>query len=184
MFRNLLIGVAIFGLGWGGSFGAGAEWGKRSALPAQAQTAQAASIPGGQVQFGGGQGGPGGQGGQGGAGGAAGAQFRGGTAGTVERVEDQTVYVKGSNDQTIKVSLTGQTQILKQVEGSTGDLTAGARVMVQSQGQPAADGSITASQVTLVPAGAAIGGPVGGPGGQGGQRPGGQGGQAGQRQGG
>ncbi|HEV2123803.1 MAG TPA: hypothetical protein VGW38_13650 [Chloroflexota bacterium] len=181
MFRNLLIGVAIFGLGWGGSFAAGTEWGKRSAASAPAQAAQAAGIPGGQIQFGGGQGGPGGQGGTGG---AAGAQFRGGTAGTVERVEGQTVYVKGPNDQTIKVNLNGQTQILKQVEGSTGGLTAGARVMVQSQGQPAADGSITASQVTLVPAGAAIGGPMGGPGGQGGQRPGGQGGQAGQRQGG
>ena len=45
MFKNLIIGVAIFGLGWGASFGAGAAWGRRSvASPVQAQV-----IPAGQL---------------------------------------------------------------------------------------------------------------------------------------
>ena len=146
MFRNLLIVVAVFGLGWGASFGAGVAYGRRTApavLPAGAQV---------QTQAGGGQvGGPGGQGG-------GQARIAGGT---VERVEGQTlVLAAAQGGQPTRVSLTDQTQILKQTSGSTADLVAGAAVTVQAQGQPAADGTITAATVMI---GTAPGGP-GGPG--------------------
>jgi hypothetical protein len=167
MFRNLLIIVAIFGIGWGASFGAGAAFGRRTA-----PTAQAAALPTGaqtQLQAGGG--------GAGAAGGAAGAQ--GGqqaarvTAGTVERVDGQTVVLAAAQGgQATRVNVTGQTQILKQAAGTTADLTPGSNVTVQAQGQPAADGTLTAATIMI--------GGAGGPGGALIQRPAGaQGGQAG-----
>ena len=160
MFRNLLIIVAIFGIGWGASFGAGVAFGRRSA-----STAQAAAIPGGAQVQAGGAGGPAGAGGQGAAQGRV-------TAGTVDRVDGQTLVLNAAQGgQPTRVSLTGQTQILKQGAGTTADLTPGATVTVQSQGQPAADGTLTAASIM-----------VGGPGGGGAilQRPAGaQGAQAG-----
>ncbi|HEU5314841.1 MAG TPA: hypothetical protein VFX49_01940, partial [Chloroflexota bacterium] len=110
MFRNLLIIVAVFGLGWGASFGAGVAFGRRSVPAAQAAAAPTnvqVQVPAGQ----GGQGGP--QGGQGGA------RI---TAGTVERLEGQTLVISGNSQQT-RVALTAQTQILKQAAGTTADLT-------------------------------------------------------------
>lgn len=146
MFRNLLIIVTIFGIGWGASFGAGVAFGRRSA-----PTAQAAAILGGaqvQVQAGG-AGGPAGAGGQGAAQGRV-------AAGTVDRVDGQTLVLSAAQGgQQTRVSLTGQTQILKQAAGTTADLTPGATVTVQSQGQPAADGTLTAATIM-------IGGPGGG----------------------
>ena len=164
-YRTLLIIVAIFGLGWGASFGAGLAVGRRAAPPAQ--VAQAAPGPGGPLgQFIPGQGGaaPGGAGGQGG-------QARVATLGTVDHVDGQAVYVTGPNGQQVRVEVTDQTQIMKQVPGALGDLAAGARVAVQPQGQSAADGSLTAATITLLPEGAA--GPRAGQG-TGGQQRGGQ----------
>jgi hypothetical protein len=167
VFKNLLIGVAIFGLGWGASFGAGAAWGRRSiAAPAQAQV-----IPAGQ--FGGAP-----AGGAPGAAGAAGAQTGGGaaaargTAGTVDRVEGQTLFLSGPNGQQTRVTLTDQTQIMKQASGTPADLTPGSRVAVAAQGQPGADGAITAASVSVIPEGAAAGQGQGAPAGAaaGGQR--------------
>ncbi|MGI8423443.1 MAG: hypothetical protein ACR2NO_04940 [Chloroflexota bacterium] len=154
MFRNLVIVVALFGIGWGASFGAGVAFGRRSA-PA----AQAAAIPGAaQVQI------PAGRAGEGGA--AAAGQGAGQArvaAGTVERVDGQTLFLTAAQGgQQTRVSLTGQTQILRQTAGTTADLTAGATVTVQAQGAPAADGSLTAATVM-----------IGGAGGPGIQRPGG-----------
>jgi hypothetical protein len=141
VFKNLLIGVAIFGLGWGASFGAGAAWGRRSiASPAQAQV-----IPAGQF-------GAGAAGGAQTAGGAAAAR---GAAGTVDRVEGQTLYLSGPNGQQTRVTLTDQTQIMKQAPGTPADLTPGSRVAVAAQGQPGADGAITAASVNVIPEGAA-----------------------------
>jgi hypothetical protein len=162
VFKNLLIGVAIFGLGWGASFGAGAAWGRRSTAAAAGPQVVAAG------QFGGGATAAGAQG----AGGAAGAR---GTAGTVDRVDGQTLFVAGPNGQQTRVALTDQTQIMKQAAGTPADLTPGSRVAVVPQGQPGADGTITAASVSVLPEAAAPGGQ-----GQGAQR--GQGGQA--RQGG
>jgi hypothetical protein len=161
--KNLIIGVAIFGLGWGASFGAGAAWGRRSVEP----PTQAQIIPAGQ--FGAGAAGAAGAAAAGGATGAgAPGAVRVSTAGTVERLEGQTLVVAGPNGQTSRVALTDQTQITKQGPGSPADLTAGSRVAVAPQGQPAPDGTITAAAVTILPEGAT-------PQGQGqGQAPGGQ----------
>ena len=163
MFRNLLIVVAVFGLGWGASFGAGVAFGRRTAPPAAA----AAPTGGAQVQLQAGGGGQGGQGGQGAQGGAQGGGQVRATVGTIERVDGQTmVLTAAQGGQPTRVTLTGQTQILKQAPGTTADLTAGTTVTVQAQGQPAADGTLTAATIM-------IGGP-GGPGGAGGvqlQRP-------------
>jgi hypothetical protein len=175
MYRNLLILVAIFGLGWGASFGAGAALGRRS-VPVP--PAQAATIPFGQ----GAQGATGAQGGSGAAGGQGGAQgallTRGGV---VESIDGQTLTLRSPNNQQVRVRLNDQTQVLKQVEGTTADLTAGVSVLVQPQGQPGADGAVTAASITVVPANAAARLAGGAQGGSGAQRPGGQGGQGAQR---
>ena len=168
MFRNLVIAVAIFGLGWGASFGAGMALGRRGTAP----QVQAANAPGSLV----GQAGQGGQGGQGGQAGT-GAQGRGGV---VQAVDGRTLTLMGANNQQLKVTLTDQTQILKMAPGAPVDLAPGVRVAVQPQGQPAGDGTVTAAAVEIVPEGAAAGF-AGGFGGQGGQRQG-QGGQGAQRQ--
>src|SRR5688500_16490086 len=98
MFRNLLIIVAVFGLGWGASFGAGVAFGRRTApAPAAAAPTGGAQV---QLQAGGGQGGQGAQGGQGGA------QARV-AAGTVERVDGQTlVLTAGQGGQPTRVTMT------------------------------------------------------------------------------
>jgi hypothetical protein len=155
VFRNLLIAVAVFGLGWGASFAAGAVYGRRS-LP----QVQAAAAPGNQF----GQGGQLGQGSQGG-------QGRG-AFGTVSKVDGNTLYITGANNQQEKAYLTDQTRILKEATGSPADLTPGTRVTVLPQGQPAADGTITAATVQVVPEGVTPPGQ-----GQGAQRAQGQGGQ-------
>jgi hypothetical protein len=179
VFKNLLIGVAIFGLGWGASFGAGAAWGRRSvASPVQAQVL----TPGQFAAGGAGAGGFGAQGGAAGAGGAQ-AQGRGATAGTVDHVDGQTLYLTEPNGQQLRVNLTDQTQITKLDRGAAEDLTAGSRVAVVPQGQPGADGAVTAASVNVLPEGTNLPGQGQGAGGQ--QRQGGQGGQGGQqRQGG
>jgi hypothetical protein len=183
MFRNLLIIVALFGLGLGASFGAGAAWARRTAPPA-VQAAQvggaasAAQLPSGAAGAAGLTGGAGGGAGQG-APGAQGLVLRGATAGTVSRVEGSTVVVDGPNNQQVRVNVGSQTQVVKQQPGSVADLAAGARVNVVPQGQPAADGSMTAAVIQIVPEGAA--GSLQG-GAQQGQRPAGQGGPGGQGQ--
>jgi hypothetical protein len=161
VFKNLLIGVAIFGLGWGAAFAAGMAWGRRSVLPpAQAQVIPVSQfIPGAQGQGQGAQG----QGAQG-----QGAQGQGrGAAGTIDRVDGKTLYLSEPNGQQVKVNLTDQTQIMKQDAGTVADLTSGSRVLVASQGQPAADGTLTAATVSVFPPGATF--PFGGGQGQGGQ---------------
>jgi hypothetical protein len=173
MYRNLLIAVAVFGLGWGASFGAGLAMGRRGAAPA----VQAANAPGAQLA-------QGGQGALGGGQGGAGAQGR---LGVVQSVDGKTLTVTGANNQPLKVALTDQTQILKQAAGAAADLTPGTRVAVQPQGQPAADGTVTAATVQVLPEGlaAALGQAAGqgAQGAQGGQRQagGGQQGQQGQQ---
>lgn len=168
MFKNLLIGVAVFGLGWGASFAAGTAWGRRSvAPPVQAQVIPAGQFgaPGGAAVTAPGAGGGAAQGAP--AGGQAG-QARGATAGTVERVEGQTLVVAGPGGQQTRVTLTGATQISKQASGTPEDLAPGTRVAVVPQGQPAGDGTVTAASVSILPEGAPQPG-QGGQAGQGGQ---------------
>jgi hypothetical protein len=154
VFKNLLIGVAIFGLGWGASFGAGAAWARRTLAPPN----QAQVIPAGQLWAGGAA--------ATGAGGAAAGAGRVPAGGTVERLDGQTLLVAGPNGQTSRVTLTDQTQITKQGPASPADLTAGSRVAVAPQGQPAPDGTVTAAAVTILPESPAPQGQQG----QGGQR--------------
>lgn len=169
MFRNLLLGVAIFGLGWGASFGAGVAFGRRNVTP----TVQAAAAPRGEFAPGGGQVQPG----QGGSGGTA----RGLALGVVDRVDGQILSLTTANNQQIKVALTDQTLIVQQAPGAVEDLTAGVRVTVQpQQGQPAANGTVTAASITVIPEGLAASPRAEPPGQAGQQRAPGQPGQRGQ----
>jgi hypothetical protein len=88
----------------------------------------------------GGQGGPG----QGGGG------FRGGTAGTIDRVEGNTIYVKMPDGSEAKVSTSDKTKVETTVEGKMSDLTPGTSVVVQ--GQRSEDGSVSAETITKRPA--------------------------------
>ncbi len=139
MFRNLLIVVAIFGLGWGASFGAGVAFGRRQ-VPAAVQAASPiGQLAGGQFS---GQGGQAGQ--QGG---------RNTAIGTVEKVDGKTLTLSEGNNRQVQVTLTDQTQITKQAPGTPADLTPGTRVVVVASGQPAAGGAITAASVSVLPEG-------------------------------
>ncbi|SDN18214.1 DUF5666 domain-containing protein [Allokutzneria albata] len=76
---------------------------------------------------------------------------RGGTAGTIDRIEGDTVYLKARDGQEIKVVLAGQTSVMITQRGSARDLAPGDTVAVQ--GERAADGTVTARQITEQPAG-------------------------------
>ncbi len=143
MFRNLLIVVAIFGLGWGASFGAGVAFGRRQ-VPAAVQAASPiGQLAGGQFSGQGGQAGQ--QGGQQGG--------RNTAIGTVEKVDGKTLTLSEGNNRQVQVTLTDQTQITKQAPGTPADLTPGTRVVVVASGQPAAGGAITAASVSVLPEG-------------------------------
>ncbi len=145
MFRNLLIVVATFGLGWGGSFAAGITYGQRQvslALPqdagAQAQSgarATGASTPqpgvAGQIGGSGGQGGPGGR----------------LTVGTVSRIDGLTVYLTTRESQEVAITVSGQTPITRPEAVAFADLVPGTRVTVTAQGAP---GATTAPGAPLV----------------------------------
>jgi hypothetical protein len=65
-------------------------------------------------------------------------------------VDGQTlVLAAAQGGQPTRVNVTGQTQILKQAPGTTADLTPGTAVTVQPQGQPAADGTLTAATIMI-----------------------------------
>ncbi|MFB9905107.1 DUF5666 domain-containing protein [Allokutzneria oryzae] len=74
-----------------------------------------------------------------------------GTAGTVDRVEGNTIYLKGRDGQEVKVVLSEQTSVLVTQRGSARDLAPGDTVAVQ--GERAEDGTVNARQVTEQPAG-------------------------------
>jgi hypothetical protein len=91
--------------------------------------------------FGGGQ--VPGQGGQGGG-------LRGGTIGTIDRVEGTDVYVKTPDGRTVKVSTSDQTTVRVTQDGAFADLKAGETVVVQ--GSTGGDGTVTAQTITQQPA--------------------------------
>ncbi|WP_370946292.1 hypothetical protein AB5J62_01475 [Amycolatopsis sp. cg5] len=125
----LVIAVAFGGGAWTHSALAG------SSTPARGGGGQAR--PTGQAQT------PGGQGRQGGFG-------RGGTAGTVERVDGTTVYVKTMQGAEVAVSTSDSTTVNVTQPGKLTDLKTGATVLVQ--GQAGADGKVQAQSITQQPA--------------------------------
>lgn len=118
--------VAFFGGVWTHSAVAGSD-GVPANVPQQGS---------GGVRIGPGQAPPGG--GQGG--------FRSGTAGTVDRVEGNTVYVKLPNGSEVKVAVSESTKVETAVAGQLSDITPGSSVLVQ--GARREDGSVTAETIT------------------------------------
>ena len=86
--------------------------------------------------------------------------FGRGTLGTVSSISGNTLTIKDAQGNDVKVQLLGSTTVTKTVAGSAADLTQGVNVTVV--GQRAADGTITATAITIVPAGVTIGGGGGG----------------------
>jgi Cu/Ag efflux protein CusF len=79
-----------------------------------------------------------------------GAQQRGrGTAGTIDRIDGTTVYVKTQNGEIVKVSTSDSTKVQITSDGKLSDLKAGEQVVVQ--GQPGSDGTVTAQTLTQRP---------------------------------
>ncbi|MCE7005603.1 hypothetical protein LWC34_22645 [Kibdelosporangium philippinense] len=96
---------------------------------------------------------PGGGGGMrigpgGGGQGQGGGQFRGGTMGTVDRIEGNAIYVKLPDGTETKVTTSDTTKVETTVEGKLSDITPGSSVLVQ--GQRAEDG-VTANTITKRP---------------------------------
>jgi len=85
-----------------------------------------------------------------GPGGGQGPQARGGTAGTVEKVEGSDVYVKTPDGRTVKVSTSDSTQVRVNKEGALSDLQQGQTVLVQ--GSTGSDGTVSAQTITQTPA--------------------------------
>jgi len=123
------------------------------------QTSASGGFPGGSPTPSGGM--PGGAGGAG-----AGA---GGTAGTVTRVDGDTLYVKTANGDTVKVVVGSDTKIQVSQEGSLADISKGSTVFVRGT---TSNGELNATSITEGDLGlGAFGGPA--PGGSGGSSSGG-----------
>ena len=134
MFRNLLIIVAVFGLGWGGSFAAGMTYGQRQAAlasPVGAGAQSGARAIGASTPQPGGAGQTGGFGGQGGPGGRM-------TVGTVARVDGLTVFLTTGENQEVAITVSAQTPITRPEPVALADLAPGTRVTVMAQGAPGA----------------------------------------------
>ncbi|MCX5989699.1 MAG: hypothetical protein NTV35_11850 [Chloroflexi bacterium] len=134
MFRNLLIIVAVFGLGWGGSFAAGMTYGQRQAAlasPVGAGAQSGARAIGASTPQPGGAGQTGGFGGQGGPGGRM-------TVGTVARVDGPTVFLTTGENQEVAITVSAQTPITRPEPIALADLAPGTRVTVMAQGAPGA----------------------------------------------
>ena len=134
MFRNLLIIVAVFGLGWGGSFAAGMTYGQRQAAlasPVGAGAQSGARAIGASTPQPGGAGQTGGFGGPGGPGGRM-------TVGTVARVDGLTVFLTTGENQEVAITVSAQTPITRPEPVALADLAPGTRVTVMAQGAPGA----------------------------------------------
>jgi hypothetical protein len=82
-------------------------------------------------------------------GGMGGPFARGGTFGTVEKVEGSVLTVKAPDGSTIQVVISDQTTIQKMAQGDLSDITAGSSVSVT--GETRDDGSIAATTIFLTP---------------------------------
>jgi hypothetical protein len=99
-------------------------------------TALPASFPGGGNFPGGGTG-------------ATGGNFPGGagfTAGTIQRIDGDTIYVETVDGQTVEVRTSGDTDVQVTSEGSVNDLAEGETVIVQGDQQD--DGSLEATSIS------------------------------------
>lgn len=124
----LVIAVAFGGGAWTHSALAGSSTPTRGGGGGQARPSGQAQAPGGrQGSFG-----------------------RGSTAGTIERVDGSTVYVKTAQGKEVAVSTSDSTTVNVTQPGKLTNLKAGATVLVQ--GQAGADGKVTAQSITQQPA--------------------------------
>jgi len=80
-------------------------------------------------------------------GGTGGFIARGGTFGTVEKVEGNILTVKAPDGSTVQVVISDQTTIQKMAQGDLSDITAGSSVSVT--GERKDDGSIAATTIFL-----------------------------------
>jgi hypothetical protein len=142
---TLWLGAAVIAVvGFLAGTQADQAWGSKDNASNNNSTARgnqgAGQFPGGGYRQNG-QNGQGGQGGQGGFGGGGGF-----TAGTVVKVQGDTVFLKTADGKTIQVKTTGTTQIRLTKDGKAADLKAGSTVTVR--GETGSDGSMTATAVT------------------------------------
>ena len=79
-------------------------------------------------------------------GGNGGARF-GGTRGTVESVDGDTITIKTQDGQTVTVKVGSTTTVTKVASGSASDIATGDTLVVR--GQTASDGSTTAQSITV-----------------------------------
>ncbi|HEX6547844.1 MAG TPA: DUF5666 domain-containing protein [Candidatus Dormibacteraeota bacterium] len=91
--------------------------------------------------------------------------FGRGTSGQVSALNGNTLILTDAQGQQVKVQLSDTTPITKTVQGSRSDLQQGVTIAVQ--GQRESDGTVTASAITILPAGTRVGGGGGGGGGGG-----------------
>jgi endonuclease YncB( thermonuclease family) len=151
-FQILVVVVAIFGLGLGAAFGAGAFYARRTAPEPPAATpapAAGAGVTGGAFAGGGAAGATGGASAP--------------TTGVVEEISGDTVTVRTQNGGTVSVKLQGDTQVRQLAPATPSDIRPGLSVIVT--GQPDVDGKLAARSVQIT--GAAP--PAGQGGGQGGR---------------
>lgn len=88
-----------------------------------------------------------------GATGGGGGGFAGrGTFGQIESISGNTITIKDAQGNQVKVQLQSSTTITKTVAGSTSDLAQGVNITVS--GQRGSDGTVTATSINIVPAGA------------------------------
>ncbi|GEM_PF-6291871 len=167
-FVVLLIVVAL--LGGAGGWGASAFTGKQASAGANSASKPQTSQQAGAAQTGArsgatqaagqasGQSGTTQSGGQPGAaqsGGAGLLAAGGGTLGTVQKVEGNTITLAGRDGATTAVKVSDKTTIQKTVQGSLSDVVAGISITVLGSQQ--SDGSISAATVSLVAAAQALG---------------------------
>ncbi|MEY4405951.1 MAG: hypothetical protein RL345_417 [Chloroflexota bacterium] len=158
MFRNLLIIVAVFGLGWGGSFAAGMTYGQRQASlasPAGAGGQSGARAIGASTPQPGGGGQSGGLGAQGGPGGRM-------TVGTVARVDGLMVFLTTGENQEVAIAVSDQTPITRPEPVALADLATGTRVTVMAQGAPGATAvpgaPLVAQSISVIASGTGLAG--------------------------
>ncbi len=86
--------------------------------------------------------------------------FGRGTIGQISAINGSTLTITDAQGNQVKVLLQPSTTIARTVAGSQSDLTSGVTVTVS--GQRGSDGTLTATAVTIVPAGLRPGGATGG----------------------
>ena len=151
-FRTLMIGVAIIGLGFGASFGAGIAYGRgtpkaAASAPTQQQLNSQLGVSGAGSTGGTAVAGGGAQRGAGGAGGAAQALGRSAT-GRITAVDGRTITIETAAGAQ-KVNLAANATLERVTAASAADFKVGDTIL--ASGVRNADGSFDASSVSQVP---------------------------------